>query len=222
METHVIMVFRGSAVPAPPRPRRPSQVKVRRPDRTDAILAATYALLTEVGYEALTIDAVAARARASKATIYQRWASKRDLIIDAFQRAARQSLYPNVTGTSLLAELTSFVRATHEVSSNDDARAFVSLLAAAQQDPEIGDVLRAALTEPRRACREIVQRAIERGELPALDPDDCAERILEIVMGQVIAHQLVLGLPNDDAFVRDLVACVVLPVLQEMARIRQG
>ena len=57
----------------------------RDADREDAILAATRALVAEIGYERLTIEAVAARARASKATIYRRWPGKAELVAEALR-----------------------------------------------------------------------------------------------------------------------------------------
>src|SRR6195952_5896299 len=54
--------------------------------REAAICQAVVELLNETSYESVTMDAVAARAKASKATIYRRWANKDDLVIDALQR----------------------------------------------------------------------------------------------------------------------------------------
>jgi AcrR family transcriptional regulator len=196
---------------------------VRRPDRTDAILSATYALLTEVGYDGLTVDAVAARARSSKATIYQRWPSKRELIVDAYQRAGRGSFHLNTTGDTLTADLTALLQATRDVSGTDDARAFISMLAASQHDSTIATALRDNLAAPRATCRQIVGRAVDRGELPlGVDTDGIAERIVKVMIGQAIAHQLVLGATNDEAFAADLVENVMLPMLKEIAARHQG
>src|SRR5205814_8700474 len=60
---------------------------VRGEQREQALLAATVHLLAEVGYQALTMDAVAARAQASKATIYRRWRNKAQLGKAALDRA---------------------------------------------------------------------------------------------------------------------------------------
>src|SRR5262245_37799618 len=58
----------------------------RGEEREQAIIDATVCLLAEIGYEAMTMDAVAARARASKATIYRRWPGKPQLVGDALRR----------------------------------------------------------------------------------------------------------------------------------------
>src|SRR3954464_11455406 len=52
-------------------------------EREQAILRATYDLLGEAGYQGLRVDAVAARARASKATLYRHWPTKAGLVADA-------------------------------------------------------------------------------------------------------------------------------------------
>src|SRR5262249_52228886 len=56
--------------------------------RYDAILLAALRLLAEVGYDQMTMDAIAERARASKATIYRRWSGKADLVVAALKRYA--------------------------------------------------------------------------------------------------------------------------------------
>ena len=52
-------------------------------EREREILAATLAVLADVGYDRLTMDAVATAARASKATLYRRWQGKAALVVDA-------------------------------------------------------------------------------------------------------------------------------------------
>ncbi len=71
----------GSAPPRSPRSTRLGD------DREFEILQATYSLLSEVGYEGLRFDAVAARAKASKATLYRHWPGKAQLVADAVRVA---------------------------------------------------------------------------------------------------------------------------------------
>src|SRR3954465_7541694 len=54
-------------------------------DREQEILDATLRVLADVGYDRLTMDAVAAKAKASKATLYRRWTNKVSLVIEALQ-----------------------------------------------------------------------------------------------------------------------------------------
>src|ERR1700761_7562248 len=66
--------------------------------REAELLAVTLQLLQEHGYDGLTVDAVAAKARASKATVYRRWPSKAELVLAAFMEGIRQVAVPPETG----------------------------------------------------------------------------------------------------------------------------
>lgn len=205
---------RGSLTQADGSPgtRRPAEL--RRPDRTRAILDAAYELLAEVGYERLTIDAVAARARASKATIYRRWATKQDLVISAFQREERPSPPVGVDAGDLRSDLLALLRLLREMSTPKDARAFVSLLAASQQEPRIADAMRQQhLARWRFECANIIQRARQRGELGATDVTSDTDTIFDLILGQVIVRSVIRAETLDDSFLSHLVETVLLPVL---------
>ncbi|MBO0870980.1 MAG: helix-turn-helix transcriptional regulator, partial [Micromonosporaceae bacterium] len=68
-------------------------------EREQEILRAAYGLLAEVGYEALRLDAVAARARASKATLYRHWSRKAKLVADAVRSCHASTMDAPDTGT---------------------------------------------------------------------------------------------------------------------------
>src|SRR5689334_11946810 len=70
------------------RSARRARGRSRDDSRDPQILQATAQLLAEVGYDRLTMDAVAARAHAGKATLYRRWSSKGELVVDALGCAA--------------------------------------------------------------------------------------------------------------------------------------
>src|SRR3954471_7139207 len=67
--------------------------------RESELLAVTLELLQEHGYDRLTLDAVATTARASKATLYRRWATKAELVMAAFIEGTRQVAANPDTGT---------------------------------------------------------------------------------------------------------------------------
>jgi AcrR family transcriptional regulator len=193
--------------------RRARRPKIRRPERTEAILDAAYALLIEVGYDRLTIDAIAARAHASKATIYQRWPGKRDLVFDAVRRAAaRRSTAFVPAGAAFDEELLVFLRSLRELSEPDDALAFLSLLSAAQRDGDIAAAIGDVIADRRDTCREIVERAVHRGEIATTDVSASTEQIFGLIIGQIIVRQFLTGQPLDDTFLADLVNDVLLPV----------
>ncbi len=68
-------------------------------DREAQLLAIALELLQEHGYDRLTVDAVAAKAKASKATMYRRWPSKADLVLAAFIEGTRATATPPRTGS---------------------------------------------------------------------------------------------------------------------------
>jgi len=186
----------------------------RRPGRTEAILDATYELLVEVGYDRLTVDAVAARARASKATIYNRWPAKRELVVAAYEHGGEALASFEPSGETLRDELLSLLGAMSRVSQASDARAFLSLLSASQQDPAIGTSIRASVYRLRAGCTAILERSVARGELELVDAATAADKVLSLVIGQILVRQLVFGVPVDDTFMTDLVDELLVPVLR--------
>jgi AcrR family transcriptional regulator len=207
----VVSTERSSAASSPVAGKRWSGA--RRAGRTEAILDATFELLVEVGYDRLTIDAVAARARASKATIYNRWSSKRDLVVAAYQREGAELVSFEPNGTSLREELLSLLDAMRKVSRASDARAFLSLLAASQQDASIGEAIRENLYLLRGSCAAILDRSAARGDISVADLDFTADKILGLIIGQVIVRQLVFGIALDDDFLTELVDELLVPLL---------
>src|SRR5215217_9777739 len=91
----------------PPRSSRGG--RPRDPSRDGVIRAAILRLLAEVGYGALTMDAVAAEAGVGKATIYRRWRTKQDLVVDTISDLNRDEASPPDTG-SLEGDLRAMLR----------------------------------------------------------------------------------------------------------------
>lgn len=123
-----------------------------------------------MGYEQLSIDAVAARAGASKAAIYRRWADNALVCAALLDRSTSTAELPS--GARNLREyLLSQARSVATLAAQEDVPGFVSILAAAQKEAAVAEALGSAALDPmRRNCRDVVQRAIGRGELkdPAL------------------------------------------------------
>ncbi|RDI46630.1 TetR/AcrR family transcriptional regulator [Nocardia mexicana] len=179
-------------------------------EREEAILSATYDLLGEVGYAALTMDAVAARAQASKATIYRRWKGKPALVKAAMDAhdAAYAADVPD-TGTlrgDLLAALT-------ELCAQVDERyvtMITGLMHAMRVDPELARALKAHVAdEDLGPFCVIVSRAVARGELPEETEPVRAHRVSEAQ----IMHRMFLGDPVDTEFLADLVDELLMPLL---------
>jgi AcrR family transcriptional regulator len=178
--------------------------------RSQAILDATIELLAEVGYDRMTMDTVALRARASKATIYRHWPDKTALVLEALRR--RGALVPELADTgSLRGDLELYVRESVTSTAGIDGRLVVGLLAVASRDPELASVLAQQFHEEQLpGITALVDRARERGEV-GRDVDSLV--ISEALPGTLIMHLLVLGLPGDEGFIGRLVDDVLIPVL---------
>jgi AcrR family transcriptional regulator len=178
--------------------------------RCAAILDAAIELLAEVGFERMTMDTVAARAGASKATIYRHWDDKTALVLDALRH--RSSLRHDLSDTgSLRGDLERYVRESVAAIGGTDGSLVVGLLAVAARDPELAALLAQRYHDEQvPALTELIDRARGRREIGAgADP----AVIAEVLPGAVIMHMVVLGLPGDEAFIRRLVDDVLLPLI---------
>lgn len=137
----------------------------RDPGVDRAILAAAVELLAEVGFARLTMDQVAARAGVGKASLYLRWSSKVALVAEAIQH--RSALEPEVPDTGNLREdMRAFLRALLRGRSAAQ-RALAAVSGEVASHPELRAAWRRSTSAALTACvRTIVERAIERGELP--------------------------------------------------------
>jgi AcrR family transcriptional regulator len=190
---------------------QPSTRHSRGASRAAAILDATLQLLSEGGYDQLTIDAVAARAGSSKTTIYRRWADKSALVCAALVSASVGHPELPSGATSLREDLIGLVALLAKVAITEDPGAFASLLAAAQKDPAIALAVRATAVEPRRRdCRDVIQRAIGRGELH--DPR-LATVLYEIAIGQMMVRFLLQSDGFSEEQQTEFVDNTVIPVL---------
>lgn len=173
--------------------------------RTDT-LTATIDLLEEIGYERLTVDAVAARAGVHKTTVYRRWPTKAELVLDATRELSEQRIPIPDTGT-LRGDLQALGRGiVATIGSEPGGRRSRSLVAAAASTPELTGAMHAFWAGRLAATEPIVERAIARGQLPATaDPNT----VIEALIGPLWIRLLLTGEPVDEAFadrVADLVS----------------
>jgi AcrR family transcriptional regulator len=182
-------------------PGRPRSATARA-----TILDATLALLGEVGLDAVSMDAVAARARVSKATIYRRWPSREAMLADAVLRLSRTVPIPD-TG-SVHEDLLAIARGLATVLGTPHASRMVSgVIAGAAIDPRLGRALREGFLEERRStARAVLERGIARGELR---PDLDFELAIDLVAAPLYYRCLVSGASLDDPYVTRLVDTIV-------------
>jgi AcrR family transcriptional regulator len=179
-------------------------------ERQQAILRAAYELLGEVGYQGLRVDAVAARAKASKATLYRHWPSKATLVADAVRVC--QSAEEEIPDTgSLRGDLVTWFGALAESIGGEQGPLLAGLFMAMYRDPELAAELRGMRTSKAPAAETICARAEQRGEL---QPGYNADLIVEIVPGQLFMHHFAMGRPLDATFLDHVVDDIILPLLK--------
>jgi AcrR family transcriptional regulator len=182
-----------------------------RSARHEAICDAVFELLSEVGYDRMSMDAVAARARASKATIYRVWPSKPDLVIEALTHRFGDIPEPPDTGT-LRGDLIALMTGACRIASSADGSVVTGLMTAAARDAGLSRTLYQCTYQMKHAVHEtIVNRATARGEIPpGTDPD-----LLHEVLHAMVLNRTICGAgPLDDVFVIHVVDDVLLPVLR--------
>jgi AcrR family transcriptional regulator len=178
--------------------------------REFAICDAALALLAEVGYDRMSMDAVAARAHASKATIYRRWPGKRELVLDAVRSRVADIVEPPDTG-SLSGDIVATLRVMADGIGGQDAALMAGVLRAMRSAPELADCVRTHLLDQKRYIgRLLVERAVARGELP---PDADPDVWHEIAPALRFFRILVSDGPVDDAFLTHVADDVLVPLL---------
>jgi AcrR family transcriptional regulator len=192
--------------------------KVARPrvadERKAEILDAAVRVLTEVGYDRLTMDLVATEAHASKATLYRHWSTKAELVVDAISRAKGLPQEPPDTG-SLRGDLTTTWCGHHDSKTSLPVSVMSGLMTAMHADEELATVFRERFLEPRwSAWLQVAERARDRGEIAeGVDLDF----VLALLPALCSYFSVVRGHHLDQSFVERLIDEVVFPVAQRTA-----
>jgi AcrR family transcriptional regulator len=165
-----------------PRPRgRPRSSQAR-----DAIISAVLDLLAEgATIEALSMEAVAARAGVGKATIYRRWPDRTALILDAILATKEQ--IPELPGTSVREDLTLLVRAAGHCDDERSAKVVPCMLAELRRGGPLSEAYGRAVEDRREQMRQVIRRGMANGELR---PDLDMELTLILLVGPMIMVML--------------------------------
>jgi AcrR family transcriptional regulator len=166
-------------------PRSPRSERAR-----EAIMSAAVDLLTEVGFRAMTMEAIATRAKASKATVYRHWPTKAALVMDTFMACVDPAAPFPDTG-SALEDFVRQLRSTAALFEKGPVHTMLTgLIAALPGDPELQEAFRTYYLEPRRAQAEAaLRRGQERGELvPEISIGDLFDQLygalyLRVILG---------------------------------------
>ncbi len=177
--------------------------RARSDVREEAILLAAMELLGEVGYDRMSVEAVAERARASKATVYRRWSNKGDLVVTAVSRYAGTAVEPREPTGDLRADLLALLTGLRRSLLGQDAALILGLLGAMRHDDELARVVRHSIIEHKRDAFAVL--------LPNADHAWLAE----ITSATLLSRLLVTGEPLDDEFLEKLVDTVLLPQLKD-------
>ena len=185
--------------------------QTRGKPRERAILSAVIDLLGEAGYEAMTMDAVAARAHASKATIYRRWPGKAELVRAAVDAHVAGRVLGTADTGSLRGDLLAVMWAMHGHLTPQFLAMMSGLVHAMRADSQLAASLR-SLFEEDSVSGQIVDRAVARGELPAGAARKLARLVHEVIEAQIF-RQMTTAQGLDDAFAQHVVEDIVLPLL---------
>lgn len=191
-------------------PDRPMRRKRMTDERWVEVLTAALDVMREVGYEALTMDAVAVRAHCSKATLYRIWRGKPQMIGAALYATRRVDIGAIDTGTlrgDLLALCGQLVADVQR-----DTALLTALAHAVLIDPELGSAMRTSLVEPESAALDaFLERAVQRGELTARPAG--AEFLPQLVFVALMARPLTEGAFLDMEYATRYIDLAVMPAL---------
>jgi AcrR family transcriptional regulator len=178
--------------------------------RRFAICQAVYELLGKVGYDRMTMDAIATQAKASKATIYRMWVDKPELVGDALKWRFGPTPEPADTG-SLRGDLLAMMTTACEITGSEAGEVIAGVMTAASHDPRLSEALGQTLFEGKQSMHTtIIGRAVERGELT---PDADAGLLHEVMHSMITGRKLWCLGPLDRDFAEHVVDDVLIPVL---------
>jgi AcrR family transcriptional regulator len=201
-----------STEPAPPTggpPKRRGRPRSERSRR--AILHAVGELVLEHDLSEISMDAVARRAGASKATIYRWWPSKELLVLDALRDEWDAATPEPTDAGSLAGDLRALmIPWTRELAAKPYARVIASLVVHAQTDPQFAQEYRTHFVGPRRErARSAFRRAIERGEIRR---DTDIEASLDLLYGPVYHRLLHTHAEVTEGFANTILEYVIAAV----------
>ncbi|HSU17473.1 TetR/AcrR family transcriptional regulator [Longimicrobium sp.] len=193
-------------------------VETRAPGRPrseeahDAILGAAVALIREVGYDAVTMEGIAAKAGVGKATVYRRWKEKETLVIEAIGRIVAAIPIPDTGGAE--GDLMALMRAALGMYADPASGLLLSgLVAAMARSERIAHAVRTGFDATwRAAVRQVLERAVARGELRAgLD----IRLATDVIGGPLFYRYLMSGGPVDEPLAREIVSILLRAFARE-------
>lgn len=165
-----------------------------------AVMKAFLEALVESGYSQLTFESLAERAGVHKATLYRRWGSRENLLLDAALAGSEESVPVPDTG-SLEGDLRLLAQEITAYLQHPGAQAMLrAVVSEAMTEPKVADVTKQYWSRRLPRVREIANRAVARGEIPLTDPD----LVIEAVVGPLYFKVLVRQESPDDGFIAQI------------------
>jgi len=181
------------------------------PEREAELYGAVLDLLREVGYDALTMDAVAARTRSSKATLYRQWGGKAELVAKAV-RHDKPGGFADIDTGSLKGDLHALTLRSDDCQMEQNSALMRGLAMAVHGNPDLLKAFKEHLIEPEMAdFRRVLQRAVGRGEVRADNP--AIDFVMHMMIGGFAARSLIDEQPPTQDFLLSYIDAVVLPAL---------
>lgn len=183
----------------------------------DAIREAAYSELAEVGYTAMSLEAVAARAHTGKASIYRRWPTKADLVLDSLcsilPTPAECGTVPDVSDdTSTFDALRAMARVIAGVLNSPAGDVMRAVKCEAAIDPNLARAIDERFQAPRRAAMlELLRRGVERGEVRP----DAVSPLVADVLPAILTHRVVMLRQRvSETDITEIIDDVLIPLVQ--------
>lgn len=182
-----------------PRPRRG---RPRSEAAREAILSSVERLFRDGGFDAVSVDAIAATAGVSKATVYRWWPNKAAVLLESVVGRMRP-LADYEDAPTLREKFRRQLTDTVRYLKGKEGAPLIALIAAKQGDPQLAREFAERYAVPRRArLRAMIREGVERGELGPVNDDDA---LIDMIYGPIYYRILVRGGPIDNAFVDTVV-----------------
>ncbi|HTX39084.1 MAG TPA: TetR/AcrR family transcriptional regulator [Bryobacteraceae bacterium] len=193
---------------------RPRDQSARR-----RILKAALDLMDQTAFAQVTVEAIAERAGASKATVYRWWPNKAAVVIEAFREAVAPQLPLRDTG-SLREDLSTQVRNFAKLLSGPGGRMLRSFVVAARSDPEVAAAFRSIWSDPRRAeAKEMLRQKQASGQLRK---DADLDLVLDSLYGPLYYRFLVKNEPPSQKYAAELAELVIRGLAGDSAELPKG
>ncbi|AIQ39626.1 TetR/AcrR family transcriptional regulator [Paenibacillus sp. FSL R7-0297] len=174
----------------------------RNTEAKNAILNASYDLLLEMGFGAVTVEKIAELAQVSKATIYKWWPNKAAVVIDGYLFAASARL-PIPDSGSVKEDLVIHAGNLAMFLSSREGKVITELIGQGQFDPGLAEAYRSRFFGPRRQeAWQLLERGVARGELKQ-ELDIWSS--IDLIYGPIFYRLLLTGDALNEESVRNLV-----------------